>query len=335
MDITGLLGILAGIAVAICLFFAKYLFSNKKGNRLNSILLGLLLIAVALRVGKSIWFFIFFGAAPFGLGIGFLGLASIGPLLFLYIDNNQHDRHSVKRSELLHFVFPVLGTFTCWLNTMQVATYLYQLATIVLSIYLLLSWRNYFTNPSQSPDLKLWNRNVIITVTIIWIAFVYQHLTGSLLDYAIGAGIAALPIYYLFVKATRTLLVFSNKQQDLQLSESLITSVKHFFEEKEIFTQHHLTLNQFAKTSDLPAYLITKAVQQLYNRSFPETVNYFRVKKAQQLLLAPKTAQQKITTLSFDVGFRSTSSFYAAFKKETAMTPKQFQKFAAKKRANH
>ena len=78
----------------------------------------------------------------------------------------------------------------------------------------------------------------------------------------------------------------------------------------------------------MPSYLVTRSVKLLYDRSFPETLNHFRVEEVKQMLLDPKKEHLKIESLAYDVGFASPSAFYAAFKKCTGQTPTAYQKEA-------
>ena len=47
---------------------------------------------------------------------------------------------------------------------------------------------------------------------------------------------------------------------------------------------------------------------------------------ARRMLLDPETASMPIVELAVEVGFKSKSSFYDAFKRATNMTPTQFKK---------
>jgi AraC-like DNA-binding protein len=52
-------------------------------------------------------------------------------------------------------------------------------------------------------------------------------------------------------------------------------------------------------------------------------VNHYRIEKAKSLLLQ---SDQQVSRICYDVGFNSKSTFYAAFKKVTGVTPGAFRK---------
>ena len=62
------------------------------------------------------------------------------------------------------------------------------------------------------------------------------------------------------------------------------------------------------------------------NQNFFSFVNNYRIQLAKKLLSDPETSSMPIVELAVEVGFKSKSSFYDAFKKATEMTPTQFKK---------
>lgn len=329
MNVTGLLGILAGIAVAACFLLASYILRRGRENSIKDLLLSALLVAIALRIGKSIWFFILYGAAPFGVSIGFLGLASIGPLALLYTRSfAPQGMQNVSIRDAPHFIIPLGGMICIWLILPQYATLLYLLATSLLFIYLLICWQHY--RKQEESDLS-WLKTVLLSISLIWSTFVFQHITGTLFQYAIGAGLAAIPIYFLLVRALQENGRLHFLGNDPVLANSILEKVREAIEENSLYRTRSLTLSQFAASIEVPSYQVSKAVQTLYQRSFPETVNYFRIKEVQEHLLDPKNGQVKVEALAYEAGFSSPSSFYAAFKKETKSSPKQFQRQHARK----
>ena len=71
----------------------------------------------------------------------------------------------------------------------------------------------------------------------------------------------------------------------------------------------------------MPAYQITKAVKVLYNKTFPEALSYYRVEAFKARIAKADHQQLTIEYLAESSGFKTSSSFYNAFKKETGLTP--------------
>lgn len=321
MNTIGLFGVLAGSAVALALFLSSFFLVVKRKEDAHYLWLGLILLAIGLRVGKSIFFFLLNDMAPIGLAIGFLGLATIGPLTWLMVC--KETSFQVKNS--WHFIIPIFGATACFLvSPSPWETYLYQSATGVLFVYLIFSWWN--IQKLEETASKHWSRKVVIMVTGVWLALVYQHLADSMMDYAWGAIIAAVFLYWIFIQSFKTGII--SKGISITLPDQTVAKVKDAFEGKQLFKDQGLNLQQFSTQLDIPSYLITRAVKQLYNRSFPETLNHFRVEEVKQMLLDPKKEHLKIESLAYEVGFASPSAFYSAFKKCTGQSPTAYQKAA-------
>lgn len=321
MNTIGLFGVLAGSAVALALFLSSFFLSVKRKEDPQNLWLGLIFLAIGLRVGKSIFYFLLNDMAPIGLAIGFLGLASIGPLMWFLVRKEG----SINKRNGLHFLIPITGAIGCFLvSPSPWETYFYQSATGLLFAYLIFSWV-YLWRYDQ--DGNGWNQQVLIMVSGVLAALVYQHLADSMMDYAWGAIVASAFLYWIFIQSFRT-GVFP-KGISVTLPDQTVGQVRDAFENQQLFKEQGMNLQQFAAKLEVPSYLVTRSVKQLYDRSFPETLNHFRVEEVKQMLLDPKKEHLKIESLAYDVGFASPSAFYAAFKKCTGQTPTAYQKEAS------
>ncbi|GAB4235169.1 MAG: hypothetical protein Tsb0034_09190 [Ekhidna sp.] len=322
MSTIGIFGLLCGSAVMITLFLAAYFLFVKSKEASRFLLTGFIFLAIALRIGKSVFFFLLRDMAPFGLALGFLGLASIGPLVWLH----AREQFRFQKSILIHFIVPVVGAVTCFvISPSPHEGTIYKAATVILMGYLIAAWLRLSKESYASDSLKSWNRNVMITMTGIWGSFVYQHLAGTMMDYAIGSLIASGFIYWIFFKAFGTELSIG-RANTVTLPKEILEKVRAAFEQREVYKQQGLTLNDFSSEMEIPPYLVTKSVKKLYNRSFPETLNYFRVEAVKTMLLDDRYQHLKIESLAYEVGFSSPSSFYASFKKIAGSNPKDYQK---------
>lgn len=320
-----LLGIFSGVAVATSLFLASFFFFKKNKDQFKNNLLGLLFVAVGLRIAKSIVYFIFFDVVSIGLAIGYIALSSIGPILFLNIRalNNNESKLFIK--DIFHFIIPVLGTVICLFVSLDIVTVFYKSATALLLVYIIVSYRNHLTNTYDNLNIKQWNNRILLSIGIVWAAFVYQHLAHAMIQYAIGACIASAAMYYIFIYALKDPLSFNQKPK-VTLPNKVVKLVKEAFEEDKFYLEHSITLTKFAHEKNIPSYLISESVKKLYNKSFPESVNSFRINDLKYQLINNGGSFFKIESLAYEHGFSTPSTFYAAFKRETRMSPKEFQK---------
>ncbi len=324
----GILGLLAGAGVLLAFITAQI---QLRINKERNFLVSLIFVAIALRLAKSIVFFLLSDIAPIGLALGFLGLSSIGPLLWIYFKGELDIKRSFKQN-WKHFIYPILGFVVClvWYN-LGIEGLLYQIATLVLAGYIVFSWRRYLKS-KVSVARPIQDRALLILVTRVMLAFVYQHLTNTMLDYALGSGICAMFIYAYF---TSQLLIRKPKNQSLQvqLPDNIKLKIKDALERDLLFLNSGITLSTFSRELNVPSYLISKTVKELYQKSFPDTISYFRIKQVKAALERPENAHLKIESLAYDAGFSTPSAFYYAFKKQTGQTPTSYQQELALKSA--
>ena len=54
------------------------------------------------------------------------------------------------------------------------------------------------------------------------------------------------------------------------------------------------------------------------------------IEEAKKTMAGPKGKEKKIQAIAFDVGYKTMTAFYKAFKKHTGMTPSQYKKKTGK-----
>lgn len=318
----GIFGVLCGSAVMITFFLSIYFVFNRGKESLRFVWLGLIFLATGLRLGKSIVYFILNDMAPIGLAAGFLGLASVGPMVWLH----TRDKLNFKSRDLIpHLFLPIAGSIFCFaVSPSPWETWAYMTGTLILGGYLGRSWAYILKHKDEQLSIYQWKRKVLILASGVWLALVYQHLTGTMMEYAYGSLIASLFVYWIFFQSLNTQLNL-NVQKRL-VPDHILAKIKDAFEKEGIYKQHSINLNEFSNIVEIPPYLASKGVKKLYGRSFPDTLNYFRVEAIKRLLEDGNYQHLKIESLAYDAGFSSPSSFYAAFKKVTGSSPTEFVK---------
>ncbi|MBE9538130.1 MAG: helix-turn-helix transcriptional regulator [Proteobacteria bacterium] len=97
-------------------------------------------------------------------------------------------------------------------------------------------------------------------------------------------------------------------------------------QEKKLYLDCDLTLRDLAAEAGLSYHQTSQVINGQMNQRFFSFVNNYRIGLAKELLADPKTRKMAIVDLAVEVGFKSKSSFYDAFKKVTQITPTQFKK---------
>ena len=315
--------VFSSVAVTSCGFLASYFLFIKNEHKIKDVTLGLLFIAIALRIAKSIFYYALPEISSVGVGIGFFGFACIGPLALTYFSINSSKVLNIKPIHYFHLIFPVLGFIIIATNS-NYAYDLYLLANISLAAYLGFI-ANQFVISSKSPELSKWHKALFVSLIVLTGILIYQLLGENINAYAIGIGLSSLVLYFLFFYALQSpgLVKKSNPKS---LPTELLQKIKVAIEEDKIFMQPAISLAQFAEAIEVPTYLVSKATKSLYNKSFPEVINSFRINTLKEKLSQPEFANEKIEDLAYDVGFNTASTFYNAFKKETNMSPRAYQK---------
>lgn len=315
-----ILALFSGIAVAACVFVAGYFFFVNN-ERLIHRTLGFLFIAIALRIGKSIFYYLFPEISLFGVSFGFLGLSTIGPLLWLYTGLSTESRAGLKKSDNFHTILPILGFLG--IISGSVDPYLVYLSgTTVLFFYLAACW--YMAIPGDVQH-KGWNLWLLTSVSLVWGALAYQLISDTILNYAYGAAVAALVTYVLIFRMLKNPSIFQKKIA-YNIQPELIDRVVKCLEEERLYQHSALNLTQLANHLDEPVYRVSKAVKKHYGRNFPEVVNSLRIEEVKRRLEIEKDTFCKVEGMAYEVGFNTPSAFYAAFKKETSSSPREYQR---------
>lgn len=321
MNTSIVLIVFSSIAVTSCIFLASYFLFIKKEHKLKDYTLGFLFIAIAFRIAKSIFYYALPEISSFGVGLGFFGFACIGPLASTYFSIHYHHIVKLKPITFLHVLFPIIG-FAIIVMNRDLAYNLYALANISLIGYLVFIASRFIFNNSA---LTKWHKVLFYALIVLSMILIYQLLGGSMFSYAMGIGLASLVMYFLFFYALQSPVVVVKKSRAKNLPKVLLEKIKQAVEEDKIYMQPAITLAQFSEAIDTPTYLVSKAIKSIYKKSFPEVINSFRIKEITQKLKQPEFANEKIEDLAYDVGFNTSSTFYNAFKKETSMSPREYQ----------
>ena len=89
------------------------------------------------------------------------------------------------------------------------------------------------------------------------------------------------------------------------------------------YKDNDLSLGSLARSCDLTNHQASAAINQYSGCNFYEWVNQYRIAATQAAL---ESSSLPVSTICYDVGFNSKSTFYTAFKKISGCTPTEFRK---------
>ena len=341
-----LLVILSSVGLIHGLFIGTFLCFFRKKRTLSRFLLGLLLILMALRIGKSVLLYFSNTLEPLFIFIGLAFLLAIGPILRWYTLAMTIPKYSLPKYaffEVLPFglvLFMSLFIRADWFHANNHTAIVLFAVTIIfiychLAFYIFCAGRiiqkikkNYkgmHTTKSQKAILK-WLQFIIIGCAIIWLSYVLNIIEDTV-PYIIGPLMYAVVIYLLTYKAykLRALELNGNafkENDDIRLFR-LITTL---FEEQQIYLETDVSLQRISTYIGKNTQKTSEIINQYAQRNFNDFINYYRIEASKKLLVHPQKQQYTISSIAFDTGFSSLSSFNSALKKFEGETPSVYRK---------
>lgn len=335
-----LLFFFSALGVFNALLISFYFFFFKKPKDISNFFLGFLLLMLAIRVGKSVFYYFNPDLAQVFIKIGLTACILIGPSLFFYIKSVVKPE-AISRFWLLHFVIltslavgiglqypethdPDIGTFS-WV----LIIYAIWLGYIIAAGWILQGViKKVFTKNEKLSGLDFWVLSVFLGNIIIWVAYRSVHYTS----YIVGALSFSFIFYLLFLlihfRRTKGAIFgksykYSNKKIEAVEAENLTKQLNHLMEEEKIFTNADLKLSDVASKMNILPHTLSQLINDNLGKSFSLLVNEYRVKEAKELIRM--NSHIKLEAVAYDCGFNSKSTFYAAFKKLTKTTPAKYK----------
>lgn len=93
---------------------------------------------------------------------------------------------------------------------------------------------------------------------------------------------------------------------------------------ENLYANSELSLTDLAKKLNTNASVLSKAVNRGFEMNFNDFINYYRVQAVLEKLKAGEQKTQTLLGIAYDCGFNSKATFNRAFKKVTAVSPKEW-----------
>ncbi|MCE7992949.1 MAG: AraC family transcriptional regulator [Roseivirga sp.] len=87
-----------------------------------------------------------------------------------------------------------------------------------------------------------------------------------------------------------------------------------------------LTLTDLSEALSVPNNHLSQVINEKFNQNFFDFINSYRVTESQAWLKDPVRSKATMLEIAFESGFKSKSTFNAAFKKHTQQTPSEYKK---------
>lgn len=326
--------------------FALYLCFFKKKKTITNLLLGLILVFMAFRIGKSVMKNFGDDLEPIFIFAGLAFLLLIGPLLRWYVLGMTKPNFKSPKKYIMELIpFSLIFVFSFflkkeWFNDNN-KTAIILFASILIFIYLhfafyiYLSWRivlnekRNYKREIQTKSQKAifdWLRLLIIGFVIIWVSYVLNILDNEV-PYIIGPIVYSLVIYFLSYKAfqLKTTEIDGEvfKEND---NTTLFSEISKLIIDEKLYLESDLALSKLSKLIGQSAQKTSSVINQYAKRNFNDFINYYRIQDAKKMLSDAENEKFTISSIAFDTGFSSLSSFNSAFKKFEDITPSSYRK---------
>lgn len=332
-------GLLHGI------LFATYLGIFKKKKTATNLLLGLILIFMAFRIGKSVMLNFGDDLEPIFIFIGVAFLLLIGPLLRWYVLGMTRPNFKLPRFyfyELVPFVMVFIASLFVtkeWFENSRVVIIIFASGLIFiylhLAFYIMLSWRIIrkvrleYPKASQTKSQKAildWLAFLIVGFVVIWITYVLNILDDAV-PYVVGPIVYSLTIYFLSFTAFRLKATdIDGNAFKINDNAVLFNKINTLVVSDKWYLEPDLSLSKLSDNLERSTQLISSVINQYGRRNFNDYINYYRIQDAKAVLSSDEGDKFTISSIAFDTGFSSLSSFNSAFKKFEGTTPSAYRK---------
>ena len=317
-----------------------YFLFIAKPKDLSNRFLGALLIAMSIRIGKSVFFYFIPDLSYHYLQFGLSACLFIGPFLYFYIKSVLDPEGHIRKSWLYHMgiliplivilgiIYPFKTNIDLWRPYFIKGIYLIWLAYAIIAGYELRSvLKKIISKGAKMTSLEIWMSSIFIGNILIWAAYYYS----GIMSYILGALLFSFMLYLLIL-----LFVFHRKQDSVLLkkqkkyknktianADALLTKLKEVMESKELYKNPNIKLPDVAKELNVLPHTVSQLLNDNVGQGFPSFLNQYRIEAAKSMLQT--NTNFTLEGIGYDCGFNSKSTFFSAFKKFTGMTPAKFR----------
>lgn len=337
------LGAFNGIILGTYFFF----FTKKK--YFGNYFLGALLLALSIRIAKSVFIHFDPTLPKTYLQIGLSACFFIGPFLYYFLKASVKEINIMPRSWKLTLIFWLLFIITVgavypykeypelWCEYFIEFIYLQWFVYVVFSGFTIRGiLKNIVSKKHKASPAEVWFGMIYLGNVLLFVFYFLALINAPFVSYLSGAIIFSFILYLiisilLYRKKTDDLFLlnpskYSAKKIDDDEERILSSKLEKIMNEHELYKNPNLTLQDLSKEVNISSHQLSQFLNANVGKNFTSYVNEFRVNEACKII----ASNNKLTleSIGYDVGFNSKSTFFATFKKHTGITPSSYQQQA-------
>ncbi|WP_343485675.1 helix-turn-helix domain-containing protein [Allomuricauda sp. d1] len=110
------------------------------------------------------------------------------------------------------------------------------------------------------------------------------------------------------------------------LSQELKENLEHLLANEKIYKANDLCLEDLANRLNTTRHNASQVINEHFQLSFHELVNKYRIEEAKEILMDGSKQDWNIIDVAYEVGYNNKVTFNKAFKKDTNLTPTEYQR---------
>ena len=324
------LGVINGLLIGIFLVF-------RSQNKATNAYLGGLLLALSLRIGKSVVFYFQDTVDLLILQIGLSACTFIGPFFYLYTKSVSKQHNKFKLNDLVLLacllcailvvgsIYPYRTYPAIWNGYIVYGIYLaWSVFTVLGLYYAFILLKPAILRPAtmSKPQQHL----AIVTLAMLSIHLTYQMALYGSFTYIWGSLIFSFALYLLLGRMLVSSRFFRLNPPDQPLENAALKllALNQLMETQKPYVNQKLKLDDLADMANLSRHTLSRLLNEEYRHGFAQYIKEFRVKEAKRLINTRD--ELSLEGIGFEAGFSSKSSFFEAFKKLTHTTPSEYRK---------
>lgn len=332
------LGVFNGFIISL------YLLLFRKSKLASSYFLGLLLLAVCLKIGKSFILYFYPQLPGIYIQIGILGSAFVGPALIHFIQSALNQQAKIAGKHLWIYLFWTIAITTAsivipydnnpdlWNKYIGTVISAQLIACLLLSGWLL---RTVFTKIFAPKEKVSTTEGLLLSVYIgnilVPLAFkltIFDFFNGPCISAALFFSLILYLNIFLFAGKRKTsnpllgssdLERYANRKIADEQAFMLTEKLQRLISEEQLYKNPDLKLNDLARKINISGHQLSQLLNDNLGKSFAAYINEFRINEACELIANDRGI--KLEAIGYEVGFNSKSTFYTAFKKLKQTTP--------------
>jgi AraC-like DNA-binding protein len=108
-------------------------------------------------------------------------------------------------------------------------------------------------------------------------------------------------------------------------ASNYLDRVLQYMESEQPYLDVDLTIHDISTALDIPRHYLTQVINGKLGKNFYTFINEYRIEEVKKLLVDDNYSKYTLTSIAYEAGFNSKSSFNSVFKASTGMTPTQFK----------